>query len=112
MLVNVFLKKLIPMKRHFVYILCSEKNGTLYVGVTHNLAQRVYQHQKKTVPGFSSKYDVCKLVYVEQYSLMMQAVAREKKLKKWNRQWKINLIEKNNPEWKDLSQYLMLSNGI
>lgn len=98
------------MKRHFVYILCSKKYGTLYVGVTHNLSRRLYEHQEKIVPGFCSKYNVCLLVHVEQYSLMMQAVAREKILKKWNRQWKINLIEQNNPDWKNLSEYLMLSN--
>ena len=95
------------MQGHFVYILCSKKYGTLYIGVTHNLARRIYEHQNNLIDGFTQKYNVHHLVHVEKYSMMMLAVKREKILKTWNRQWKINLIEKNNPEWKDLSKEIM-----
>jgi putative endonuclease len=98
------------MSRHFTYILCSQKKGTLYIGVTRNIARRIYEHQQKLIPGFSSKYNVYILVHVEEFSLMMDAVAREKVLKTWKRQWKIDLIEKHNPEWKDLSKDLWFMN--
>ncbi|MBP6892727.1 GIY-YIG nuclease family protein [Candidatus Babeliales bacterium] len=95
------------MKKYFIYILCSERNGTLYIGVTNNLARRMYEHQQLLVPGFTQKYNIKKLVHVEQYSTAYQAISREKKLKDWNRSWKIKLIEENNIEWKDLSEYLL-----
>lgn len=91
------------MSSHFLYILASKKNGTLYVGVTHNLSRRIHEHKQGIIPSFTTKYEVQQLVYVEKHSLMIQAVAREKVIKKWRREWKINLIEKLNPEWKDLS---------
>ena len=94
------------MKQYFVYILASKRNGTLYIGVTKNLQKRVYEHKEKKVEGFTQKYDVSKLVYFEQTSDVHSALARERQLKKWNRAWKINLIEKNNPQWKDLYETL------
>ena len=87
------------MNRHFVYILCSRKRGTLYIGVTHNLARRIDEHQRKKIPGFTEKYNVFMLVHVEEFALMIDAIDREKLLKKWKRDWKISLIEKNNSEW-------------
>ncbi|GAB1353116.1 GIY-YIG nuclease family protein [Erysipelotrichia bacterium] len=84
------------------YILASQKNGTLYIGVTSNLVQRVWQHKNNEVEGFTKKYQIHQLVYFEQHETMESAIIREKRLKKWKREWKINLIEKENPEWHDL----------
>ena len=89
-------------KQPAVYILTNKRNGTLYIGVTSGLAQRVWQHQSNLVPGFSSKYNLHKLVYFELFDCMNTAIQYEKRLKKWNRQWKIELIEEKNPDWKDL----------
>jgi len=96
------------VKRYFVYILASCKNGTLYVGVTGDLNKRVSVHKAGIVDGFTKKYFVHNLVYFEEYSNSILAIMREKRLKKWNRQWKINLIERNNSEWNDLSDNLNL----
>ena len=85
-----------------VYILASSRNGTLYVGVSSNLIARLLQHRNHEVAGFTSKYNVIKLVYYEFYASMPEAIIREKRLKKWNRNWKIKLIEKDNPDWIDL----------
>lgn len=85
-----------------VYILASKYNGTLYIGVTSNLVQRIWQHKNDLVEGFSEKYGVHSLVYYELHGDMPTAIQREKQLKKWNRQWKIDLIEKMNPAWRDL----------
>lgn len=85
-----------------VYILASRRNGTLYVGVTSDLAKRVYQHKHDVLEGFTKKYGVHTLVYYECGESAEAALAREKQLKKWNRKWKLNLIEKENLEWKDL----------
>jgi len=90
------------MKYYYVYILASKKNGTLYTGVTGDLIKRVYQHKKDLIPGFTNKYGVHKLVYFEQHGDIINAIIREKQIKKWRRDWKINLIERNNPEWRDL----------
>ena len=90
------------MKQYYVYILASKKNGTLYIGVTNNLLKRVYEHKNNLIGGFTKKYHVHNLVYYEAYSNIHDAIAREKRMKKWERQWKINLIEKSNPSWKDL----------
>ncbi|MDX1521705.1 MAG: GIY-YIG nuclease family protein [Anaerolineae bacterium] len=90
------------MKSYFVYILASKKNGTLYIGMTSNLQHRVYEHKNNTIEGFTKKYGVHTLVYYEQTPDVVTAITREKQLKKWNRQWKINLIEKENPNWDDL----------
>jgi putative endonuclease len=87
----------------FVYILASKRNGTLYVGVTSNLARRMSEHKAKLVPGFTRKYEVDQLVYFETFASILEARAREHSLKRWRRDWKIALIEKLNPDWRDLS---------
>jgi putative endonuclease len=87
----------------FVYILASKKNGTLYVGVTNNLARRMAEHKAKLVPGFTRQYGVNLLVYFEMYDSILEARAREHALKRWRRAWKIKLIEGLNPDWRDLS---------
>jgi len=89
-------------KNYFVYILASKKNGTLYIGVTNDLIKRVYQHKNNLVDGFTKKHNVHRLVYYETTNDIQSAIIREKQLKKWNRKWKLELIEKENPEWKDL----------
>ena len=89
-------------KNGFVYILFSEKNGTLYTGVTSNLVKRVYEHKQKLVDGFTKKYNVDKLGYFEIYESIEQAIEREKQIKNWKREWKISLIEKDNSKWEDL----------
>jgi putative endonuclease len=89
-------------KTFYVYILASGKNGTLYTGVTNNLLKRVYEHKKKLYKSFASKYHVDMLVYFEQTDDIYAAISREKNIKKWYRQWKINTIEATNLEWKDL----------
>ncbi|WP_295626348.1 GIY-YIG nuclease family protein [uncultured Nitrosomonas sp.] len=93
-------------KQPAVYILASGYNGTLYIGVTSHLIQRVWQHKQDLVEGFTKKYGVHSLVYYEMHEEMVAAIQREKQLKKWNRQWKIDLIEKVNPTWRDLWQEL------
>jgi putative endonuclease len=90
------------MQHYYVYILASKRCGTLYIGVTSDLVKRVYEHKNKLVEGFTKRYDVHLLVYYEETSNVESAIAREKQLKKWNRQWKINLIEQTNPNWNDL----------
>ena len=85
-----------------VYILASKRNGTLYIGVTSDLEKRVYQHKHGVLEGFTKKYGVHTLVYYECGESVEAALAREKQLKQWNRKWKLNLIEKENPEWRDL----------
>jgi putative endonuclease len=98
------------MKPYFVYILASRRNGTLYVGVTDDLVRRVYEHKNDLVEGFSQKYGVHRLVHFEVCEDIRAAIEREKRVKKWNRQWKIELIEKSNPEWNDL--YLSIVDGF
>ena len=85
-----------------VYMLANKKNGTLYVGVTSNLLQRIYQHKNNLYQGFSSKYETHRLVYFELHESMEAAITREKQIKKWNREWKVGLIASQNPEWDDL----------
>ncbi len=85
-----------------VYILASKRNGTLYTGVTSHLIQRIWQHQNNLADGFTRKYQVHRLVYYEQHEEMLAAITREKQIKKWKWEWKINLIEKNNAQWRDL----------
>ena len=89
-------------KSFFVYILASQRNGTLYVGVTSNIVKRIWEHKNKLFPGFTKKYGVDKLVYFERYFDPENAIKREKRLKFWKRKWKLELIEKFNPSWKDL----------
>ena len=90
------------MKKSYVYIMASKRNGTLYVGVTSDLMKRVYQHKYDLVEGFSKKYQTHILVYFEEHEDINQAILREKQIKKWERKWKLRLIEKNNPNWEDL----------
>jgi putative endonuclease len=90
------------VERYAVYILASRRNGTLYIGVTGHLVERIAQHKARAVPGFTRKYGVTTLVYVERYADVTEAIAREKQLKGWNRAWKIKLIERSNPTWADL----------
>ncbi len=90
-----------------VYILASKKNGTLYIGVTSDLIKRVWEHKSDLVEGFTKEYGVHLLVYFEMLEDMTSAIQREKQLKKWNRGWKIQLIEKGNPEWRDLYDSLI-----
>jgi putative endonuclease len=90
----------------FVYILASKRNGTLYVGVTNNLVRRLSEHKAKLVPGFTRKYVVDQLVYFEAFDSILEARARERSLKSWRRAWKIALIEKLNPDWRDLTDQL------
>lgn len=90
------------MKIYFVYILASCKNGTLYIGETNNILRRVIEHKRGQIESFTKKYFVNQLVYYEQTNDIRIAIQREKQIKKWNRKWKIALIEKSNPEWKDL----------
>ncbi len=85
-----------------VYILASQRNGTLYTGVTSNLPQRTWQHRQGLGEGFTNRYEVHHLVWYEPHENMMSAIAREKAIKKWNRAWKVELIEASNPEWRDL----------
>lgn len=95
------------MKRYFVYIMASQRNGTLYIGVTNDIARRVYEHRSDMIEGFTKKYSVHRLVYFEESNDVNVAITREKQLKKWKRSWKLRLIEKMNPEWKDLYEKLL-----
>ena len=90
------------MKHYCVYILASQKNGTLYIGVTSNLVKRVYEHKNSLVKGFTQKYHVHQLVYYEEHLTMQKAIDREKQLKGWHRKWKLDLIGVQNPAWEDL----------
>ncbi len=90
------------MRDYYVYIMASKRNGTLYTGVTSALVKRVYQHKNDLAEGFTKKYKVHNLAYYETYNKIYDALTREKRIKKWKRQWKISLIEKSNPAWQDL----------
>jgi putative endonuclease len=90
------------MKDYFVYILASRIGGTIYIGVTNDLLRRVHEHKQKLAEGFTKKYGVSNLVYYEVHSDIEAAITREKQLKKWNRAWKVRLIEETNPNWDDL----------
>ena len=94
------------MKKSYVYILASQHNGTLYIGVTANLIKRIWEHKTKLARGFTSKYSVNKLVYYEEHQEINIAIQREKRLKEWPRKWKLRLIEKSNPYWMDLYETL------
>lgn len=89
-------------RSYWVYVLASQTRGTLYIGVTGQLAERIGQHRKGKIPGFASKYRVTRLVHAEQFNDVHEAIAREKAMKKWRREWKIALVENGNPEWRDL----------
>jgi putative endonuclease len=95
---------------YFVYVLASRLGGTLYIGVTNDLVRRAQEHRQGEVEGFTKKYGVSRLVHFEAFDDIHEAIAREKRLKKWNRAWKIQLIEEHNPNWDDL--YLALTGGV
>ncbi len=92
------------MKEYYVYILASGKNGTIYTGMTNNLLRRVDEHKQHVAKGFTNKYSVVNLVFYEQTTSVETAIQREKQLKRWNRAWKIALIEAQNPDWRDLAE--------
>jgi putative endonuclease len=91
---------------YYVYLMANRKHGTLYVGVTNDLVRRGYQHRTNAVKGFTSRHHVHLLVWFETYDDALTAIAREKEIKKWRRDWKINLIERTNPEWVDLYELI------
>ena len=93
-------------KKPAVYIMANRRNGTLYAGVTSHLLKRVWEHKNGLLPGFTTKYHVHLLVYVEPHGTMKEAISREKQIKKWKRAWKIELIEKSNPTWDDIAEGL------
>lgn len=94
--------KLNTMNKGYTYILASRRSGALYIGVTSDLAKRVWQHKKSPIKSHTKKYNIDKLVYYEAHDDIVNAIEREKQLKRWHRQWKINLIEEHNTEWNDL----------
>ncbi len=91
----------------YVYILASDRNGTIYTGVTSNPARRMLEHRHELTPGFTSRYGVKTLVWIERHDLVVDAIKREKAIKKWPRQWKVKLIETVNPNWEDVSHWLL-----
>jgi len=93
-------------KRFFVYVLSNRRRGALYVGVTSDLIRRLFEHKAKLVPGFTKTYGIVMLVYYEEYSSILEARAREATLKRWRRAWKMELIDKFNPDWRDLAEEL------
>ena len=95
-------------KDYYVYIITNHTNTTLYIGVTNDIARRMYEHKNKLMGGFSAKYNLCKLVYYEHTEDVYSAINREKQLKRWHREWKINLIKENNPDFNDLSADFIL----
>jgi putative endonuclease len=94
------------MRQYYVYILTNRRYGVLYVGVTNDLARRISEHQQKLADGFTKSYGVIRLVYVEQFSSVNEARARERSLKRWRRAWKLKLVNEFNPEWRDLTREL------
>ncbi len=92
------------MKQYYVYILTNKTDKVLYIGITSNLIRRIYEHKNKLVEGFTKKYNLSKLVYFETTNDVNSALIREKQLKNWHRDWKLNIIKKHNPDWKDLSE--------
>jgi putative endonuclease len=98
--------------QYFVYILASKRNGTLYIGMTSNLAKRVYEHKNDLLDGFTKRYSIHNLVYYEMTGDMGSALTKEKQIKKWRRSWKIALIEKQNPKWEDLYYELLLGTAF
>ena len=95
-------------KRFFVYVLSNRRRGVLYVGVTSDLIRRLFEHKAKLVPGFTKTYGIVMLVYYEEYSSILETRAREATLKRWRRAWKMELIDKFNPDWRDLAEELAL----
>jgi len=95
------------VKHPCVYILASARNGTLYVGVTSDLPQRIWQHRSEAAAGFTKRYGIHRLVHAEFHTTMAGAILREKRIKKWNRAWKIRLIQEANPDWRDLREAML-----
>ncbi|MCC7202818.1 MAG: GIY-YIG nuclease family protein [Nitrospirae bacterium] len=95
------------VKQPAVYILASKRNGTLYIGVTSDLIKRTWEHKNDLVEGFTKRYGIHRLVYYELHEDMESAISREKQIKKWNRSWKLELIEKQNPDWRDLCEEIL-----
>ncbi len=91
------------VKQPYVYLLASRKHGTLYIGVSSNLTQRLHQHRTRALPGLTANHGIKRLVWFERYETMDSAILREKQMKRWNRDWKISLIERENPDWLDLA---------
>jgi putative endonuclease len=104
---NYKLIHVIMEKYYYVYILANNRNGTLYIGITSEIVKRIWQHREKVFQGFTEKYNINKLVYYEIFKDPQNAIKWEKRLKKYKREWKINIIEKDNPEWKDLYDQLI-----
>jgi putative endonuclease len=98
----------VKKKNFYVYILCSKRNGTLYTGVTSDLVKRVYEHKNNLVNGFTKKYSVHRLVWYETHDSAESAITRKKRIKKWKRSWKLELIEQGNPEWVDLYETICI----
>ena len=90
--------------QYFLYIITNKNEGVLYIGITNNLERRIFEHKNKLVKGFSSRYNLDKLIYFESFQYINEAIKREKNMKKWKREWKINLIVENNPNWKNLAE--------
>jgi putative endonuclease len=99
------------MSNYYVYILSNKKNGLLYTGVTNNLVRRIYEHKNNLIPGFTKKYNLRCLVYYELQNDINFAIVREKNIKKWNRDWKVEMIELKNPNWKDLYEEIIMLMG-
>jgi len=95
------------MHIYYAYILASKRNGTIYIGVTSHLERRLFEHASGETESFTKKYGVTKLVYYEETNVIGDAIAREKQLKNWRREWKVTLIEKGNPNWEDLATVLL-----
>jgi putative endonuclease len=93
---------------YYVYILASRKDGAIYVGITNDIARRIYEHRIKAVRGFTSKYNITRLVWFEIYDDPISAISREKELKKWKRAWKVQLVEAQNPQWNDLYESICI----
>jgi putative endonuclease len=95
------------MKNYYVYIVTNKPHGTLYIGMTNDLVRRIYEHRNSLIDGFTKRYNLKRLVYFEVFDRVEEAIHREKRLKKWNRQWKIELIENSNLDWSDLYDELV-----
>ena len=106
-MIHFFGGRIHQVKQYYVYIIASRKNGTLYIGVTNNLIRRAYEHREGLVDGFTKRYSVKILVFYEIHTDINVALLREKQLKKWNRAWKIQLIEEMNPDWSDLYETII-----
>ena len=100
------------MKQYFVYIMTNERNTVLYTGMTNDLNRRVREHKEKVIGGFTKKYNVVKLVYYEVFRTVEGAIQREKQIKNWKRRWKVELIEKVNPKWKEVGDFAGLGDSV